>query len=357
METDFLLNSYHYDLDPAKIAQRPWNPRDESKLLVYDKKSDSIEIIPFFQLSNFIPKDSLIILNNSQVVPSRVKARKPTGGNIEVFFLDLVTPNELGHYKVLLKSNHPKKLHQEIILPFRNSIVAKITKIEGKVFELCIPLSLTQLLDELKFYGEIPIPPYIRHGNSDAIDKQDYQCTYADSNKAGSIAAPTAGLHFTPRVFNCLKEKNITWDFVSLFVGAGTFFPITSQDIRDHAMHEEFFSIPQNIFNEVKRREPNKQNEKKIFAVGTTSLRVLESAYQGINYLPDVLQSTNIFLHPGKKIESIDGLITNFHLPCSSLIVLVSSLIGRSKTLELYQYALQNNFRFYSYGDAMLVRL
>ena len=198
-------------------------------------------------------------------------------------------------------------------------------------------------------FALIPIPPYIRGGESDEMDRLNYQTSYA--NEVGSVAAPTAGLHFKPDLLLKLKDQNIDSAFVTLHVGLGTFKPVTASDLRDHQMHHENYFIDQENLELIKSA---RQNKKKIFAVGTTTLRVLESSLHKDLKAHQVNQ-TNIFLHPGKTIESIDGLITNFHLPESTLLMLVSTLIGREKTLELYHLAIKEKYRFFSYGDGMLI--
>jgi S-adenosylmethionine:tRNA ribosyltransferase-isomerase len=212
-------------------------------------------------------------------------------------------------------------------------------------FEVTCNLNPNELLDYLESNAHIPIPPYIRQGIADERDKSDYQTTYA--KKSGSVAAPTAGLHFTQEVFQSLEDKGIEKAFVTLHVGAGTFLPVKTDDITEHEMHSELY--------EIERSELEKMQNKDLIAVGTTSLRVLESCWDNAVKFEPPMKETNIFLHPGIEVKSIKGLITNFHLPESSLIMLVSALIGREKTLELYQLAIEKEYRFFSYGDAMLI--
>lgn len=344
---DLLLSSYHFDLPEQLIAQRPVDSvnRDQSKLLVYKVKEDKIIHDHFYNLSNYLPESSLIVFNRSKVFASRLIGQKISGGKVEVFFL-AHQKNREGFYPVLVKTRGKKKLGDEFI--FNKNLKVWITHIsEDGTFgiDLTLPAGFNTLLDYLEAEALIPIPPYIRKGVSDDEDKKNYQTIY--SKESGSVAAPTAGLHFTPRVFDSLKEKGIEDAYVTLHVGLGTFKPVTVDNLVDHKMHsEEYFVTKENL--------EKIRGSKKIFAVGTTSLRVLESSF-GKELVPDEHYHTQIFLHPGVDVKSIAGLITNFHLPESTLLMLVSSLVGREKTLEIYKIAIENNYRFFSYGDAMLI--
>lgn len=344
---DLLLSSYHFDLPEELIAQRPVDSvnRDQSKLLVYKVKEDQIIHDHFYNLSHYLPSDALIVFNRSKVFASRLIGQKLSGGKVEVFFL-AHEKNAQGFFPVLIKTRGKKKLGDEFL--FNKNLKVWITHIadDGTFgIDLTLPQGFSSLLDYLEQEALIPIPPYIRGGMSDEEDKKNYQTIY--SKESGSVAAPTAGLHFTPKVFESLKNKGIDDAYVTLHVGLGTFKPVTVDNLVDHKMHsEEFFVSKENL-------EKINAN-KKIFAVGTTSLRVLESSY-GKDIKADEHYHTQIFLHPGVEVKSIAGLITNFHLPESTLLMLVSSLIGREKTLEIYKTAIENKYRFFSYGDAMLI--
>jgi S-adenosylmethionine:tRNA ribosyltransferase-isomerase len=227
---------------------------------------------------------------------------------------------------------------------------AKLERVIGDgTFSVSFNKSHQDLLTILETIGKIPIPPYIRNGESDDLDKKNYQTVFA--KEAGSVAAPTAGLHFSEELLNKLKSSGIKMGTVTLHVGAGTFSPVKSAHILDHKMHEEFFTIDEENLKIIREAQFR-------VAVGTTTLRSLESSWANgdIEFSkPGEMKSTSIFLHPGKVVHSIDALVTNFHLPQSSLIMLVSSLIGREKTLSLYQTAIENKYRFFSYGDGMLI--
>ncbi|MBC97307.1 MAG: tRNA preQ1(34) S-adenosylmethionine ribosyltransferase-isomerase QueA [Halobacteriovoraceae bacterium] len=346
--SDHLLKSYHYELPSSLIAQRPCEPRDHSRLLIYNEKEDTITHEHFYNLPQFLPAGAKLVLNNSKVFPCRLIGHKPTGAKVEIFLLKKHA-DEKGLFPCLIKSNGKKKLGDKII--FTEDLFATIREVSlsgGYRIEFS-HLSLVHTIIEEE--AKIPIPPYIRSGESDERDRENYQTIYAGSQKEeeGSVAAPTAGLHFTEEVFKNLAKKNISKNFVTLHVGLGTFLPVKSEDIREHNMHSEHYFVSPNDWDEICSSEFR-------VAVGTTSLRVLESLWpERKEYRGGEMKETSIFLHPGVEVQSISALLTNFHLPESTLLMLVSSLIGRDKTLELYREAVAKEYRFFSYGDAMLI--
>lgn len=338
---DLLTSSYDYDFDPNLIADRPAQPRDHSRLLVYRQASDSVEHHIFKDLPEILASGDQLVFNQSKVYPCRLLATKSTGGKAELFLLSL--EDKEGLYPVMIKSNGKKHLGDRYHLgDFSFEIVERGA---GATFWGRFDLETNDLLDILEDKGQVPIPPYIRGGEADAQDKSDYQTIYAQN--PGSVAAPTAGLHFTEDVFKKLAVKGIDKAFVTLHVGMGTFRPVQSENILEHKMHSELFEVDQENQEKIK-------NAKRRIAVGTTSLRVLESIYNEGKFSP-TQGETDIFLYPGVDVKSISGLLTNFHLPKSTLLMLVSSLIGREKTLDLYKLAVKDKYRFYSYGDAMLI--
>ncbi len=337
---DLELSSYDYDLPPELIAMRPLERRDSSRLLVYKVKSDQVIHSSFDQIDKFLPSDSTLVVNRSKVFPCRLLGHKPTGGAAEVFVLSL-TPEEGDFYPCLVKTRGKKIVGD--LFHFAD-LKARVEKIkEDGSFLLSFDCDdLATILHEL---GNIPIPPYIRGGVSDERDIEDYQTLFAKD--LGSVAAPTAGLHFTPKLFDRLQEQGVGLAEVTLHVGLGTFAMVKEEKIIDHNMHYEKYSIDQ------KNLEKISQAKSRI-AVGTTSLRVLESAFS-MDIDPEKVYDTNIFLYPGKEVHSIDGMVTNFHLPKSTLLMLVSAIVGREKTLQLYQEAIKERYRFFSYGDGMLI--
>ncbi len=342
---DLKLSNYDYFLPSELIAQRPTAKRPQSRLLIYNAKSDSILDSYFYKLNEHLPKNSHLVFNNSKVFPCRLFGKKTSGGNVELFVLDLEVKNNL--YPCLCKASGKRKIGEVFII---SGIEAKIKDLEsGKVF-------VEFLVDDFEKFlyqnGSVPIPPYIRDGKSDEKDRSDYQTVYAKDQ--GSVAAPTAGLHFDENLLSQLKSCGHKSSELCLHVGLGTFAPVKVDDLSNHQMHSERFSFAPKDLQEIKEHWGG------LIAVGTTSLRGLESSCNEkgiINIEDSKFYETDIFLYPGKKIHSVKGLITNFHLPKSTLLMLVSSLIGREKTLEIYDYAIKKKYRFFSYGDAMLILL
>jgi S-adenosylmethionine:tRNA ribosyltransferase-isomerase len=343
--TDLELRSYDFDLPKELIADRPVPDRHSSKLLVYREETGEIIHSTFKEIANFLPEHSTLVFNRSKVFPCRLLGRKPSGGEAEVFILSLL--HEDGLYPCMVRASGKRKEGDTFLF---GNLEATIQKINGNgTFGVSFNKSHDELLHDLETIGKIPIPPYIRGGESDDLDKKTYQTVYA--KETGSVAAPTAGLHFSDELLGELKKSGHELATVTLHVGAGTFAPVKAENILEHKMHEEFFSIDAENLKVI-------QEAKFRIAVGTTTLRTLESSYKNGNVQfdnPGSMKSTAIFLHPGKTVHSIDAMVTNFHLPGSSLIMLVSALIGREKTLEIYDIAIKNKYRFFSYGDGMLI--
>ncbi len=341
MNKDLKLSRYYYDLPDELIAKRPAEERHKSRLFVYNRSVDKVIHSNFLSLAYFLPKYSTLVLNDSKVFPSRLRGKKSTGGNVEVLLLEIKQTQ--GCYKAMLKSNGKKPVGLEIDLS--SGFKALVKRREGNVFFLQFNESLERILEVC---GRIPLPPYIRKGRADERDRADYQTLFA--KHLGSVAAPTAGLHFNNKVFRTLEERHIQRAYVTLHVGAGTFETVKSESITSHNMHKETYFIDKENADKIQRAQ-------KIFAVGTTSLRVLEKSQRVGGIVPNRIEQTDIFLYPGVEVQSIHGLVTNFHLPYSTLLMLVSALIGREKALALYKEAVCNKYRFTSYGDAMLILL
>lgn len=343
--TDLELSSYDFDLPKELIADRPVPDRHSSRLLVYNEETGEITHSTFKDIAKFLPAHSTLVFNRSKVFPCRLLGHKPSGGEAEVFILSLLHEN--GLYPCMVRASGKRKEGDKFIF---GDLEATIDKIHGNgTFGVSFNKSHALLLDDLETIGKIPIPPYIRGGESDELDKKTYQTVYA--KETGSVAAPTAGLHFSDELLNDLKNHGHKLATVTLHVGAGTFAPVKAENILEHKMHEEFFTIDAENLKVI-------QEARFRIAVGTTTLRTLESSWKEGNVQfdqPGSMKSTSIFLHPGKDVHSIDAMVTNFHLPGSSLIMLVSAIIGRKKTLELYKIAVENKYRFFSYGDGMLI--
>ena len=336
---------FYYELPKELIAQEPISDRSASRLMVLDKESGKTEHKHFYDIADYINAGDTLILNDTKVIPARLHGvKEDTGGAIE--FL-LLTKRSLDVWEVILKPGRKAKPGARFVFgngELRAEIIDivnegnRLVKFEYEgVFE--------EVLDRL---GEMPLPPYI---TKKLEDKDRYQTVYAKNN--GSAAAPTAGLHFTAELLEKIKEKGVNIGFVTLHVGLGTFRPVKAEDIKDHKMHSEFYVLPDETAELVNR---TKENGGRVISVGTTATRVLETA--GMNGLPlkGMTGWTDIFISPGSEFHVIDALITNFHLPESTLIMLVSALAGRENVLNAYAEAVREKYRFFSFGDAMLVQ-
>lgn len=357
-EIDFKLQSYDFALPENLIAQEPCADRGESRLLVLDRKKSELHEAHFKDLADFLPGHSLLVANNAKVAPLRLIGAKKTGGKLE--FL-LLTPLPLiadsqqlsGRYTAEVEGllRGIKKISEGESFDFGPHL--RITLLEKQDFGRCraslsweAPLSL-RLLEQ----GRLPLPPYIRR-EPDGADLERYQTVFAQDAKLGAAAAPTAGLHFTPRLKAELLEAGHAWTELSLYVGYGTFSPVRSEDIREHTMHSELIEISPASALAVSQA---KESGRAVVAVGTTSARSLEGAWQNLGKVAPYSGPTDIFIYPGKNIHVVDHMITNFHLPKSSLLMLVSALTGRERLLKAYEEAVKRQFRFFSYGDAMLI--
>jgi S-adenosylmethionine:tRNA ribosyltransferase-isomerase len=346
------LHLYDYHLPKELIAERPVKGRVNSRLLVYNRETMKVEHRHFFELPEILPPEYSLVLNESKVFPCRLTGTKESGGKCEIFILSLVPLERSGSQKIyscLIKSRGKKKVGDLFV--FDGDLKGKISALgEDGDFEMeFIDLSFDSLQNYLNQYAQTPIPPYIRQGVADEQDLVDYQTVFAKN--AGSVAAPTAGLHFTDEMFERLKKQGRAIDKITLHVGMGTFRPVSSENILDHKMHTEEYSYTQDAIDSIK-------NHKKRLVVGTTSLRALESSFDFESQSfkeAETVHKTNLFLYPGKPVYAANALLTNFHLPKSSLLILVSSLVGREVALELYELAINEKYRFFSYGDAMLI--
>ena len=351
----FHLSDYTYDLPAEKIAQMPCKGRSESKLLHIQRASGIIEHYRFKDILDLLRKDDLLVINNTRVIPARLLGKKASGGKIEVLIIDYAAGmnhlEKTGFFQCdcLLKASRKPKKGARIILE---------AGVEAEVLEDKGSLALVRFfcpdgfLDFLNCYGEIPLPPYIKREDRTlaAMDRTSYQTVYAA--KEGAVAAPTAGLHFTEDLMAELDHRGIEFAPLTLHVGYGTFVPVKTQDIRDHQIHSEYFSVPQETADKINSA---RQNNRRIVAVGTTSVRVLEFISDDDGRVRAGTGLCNLFIYPGYRFKCIDAMITNFHLPESSLLMLVSAFYDREKVLAAYEEALQKDYRFFSYGDAMLI--
>ena len=339
-----LLSDFDYDLPKELIAQTPLLKRDESKLLVLDRKNHTLEDKKFYDLVDILKEGDVLVRNNSKVIPARLFGfKEETKAHIELLLLKQL---ENDNWECLIKgakkvSNGTKLVFDENLL--KAEVVLK--KEEG----LCIIHFIyngifNEILDKL---GSMPLPPYIKEKLK---DKDRYQTVYAKVE--GSSAAPTAGLHFTDELLNKLKEKGVTILDVTLHVGLGTFRPVEEENVLEHHMHEEYYIMDEKTASLLNKA---KSEKRRIIAVGTTSLRTLETVYQKYKCFKEDSGYTDIFIYPGVDVLSIDGLITNFHLPKSTLVMLVSAIATKEFIFEAYKHAIDNNYRFFSFGDAMII--
>ncbi|MFN5953070.1 MAG: tRNA preQ1(34) S-adenosylmethionine ribosyltransferase-isomerase QueA [Dolichospermum sp.] len=352
---DCSLSSYDYELPLRLIAQNPAVPRDSSRLLVVNslKNPHSIPVSHhiFRDLPELLQPGDLLVMNNTKVIPARLYGCKSTGAEIEVLLLE-----ERRHncWLALVKPGKRFKIGSEIIFTAggeENQQILRATVVEsdpqtgGRLLQFDLPpeVPLVQVLGK---FGEIPLPPYI---TASTAANEQYQTVYAQEE--GAIAAPTAGLHFTPELLERLRVCGINQAFITLHVGVGTFRPVEVEDVTTHAMHEEWIEVSADTVEQIRATQAAGG---RIIAVGTTVVRALEGAAQ-LGDLQPFMGKTNLFIYPGYKWQVVEGLITNFHLPRSSLLMLVSALIGREMLLDIYQKAIASEYRFYSFGDAMVI--
>ncbi len=335
-------SDFYYHLPEELIAQTPVYPRDSSRLFVYDRKNDSVSHKHFRDIYDILNKGDMLVINVTKVYPARIFAHTEHGGKVEIL---LLKRKNLSDWEVLVKPG--KKCKEGVILKISDELSVEIlsrTEEGGRIVRFIFDGVFEDILSRV---GEMPLPPYIREKLK---DQSRYQTVYC--KKEGSAAAPTAGLHFTKELIERLKEKGVEFAEVNLNVGLGTFRPVKVDDLADHKMHTEYFEI-----NEENAQKINKAKKegRRVVAVGTTSVRTLESAANEDGTVNAVSGDTSIFIYPPYKFKVVDSLITNFHLPESTLVMLVSALSTREKTLELYKIAVEEKYRFFSFGDSMMI--
>jgi len=343
---------FHYNLPQQLIAQKPSEVRSKSRLLHYSRTDQAIKHLQFCNIVDLVKPGDLLVFNNTRVIPARIYGYKDTGGKVEILIERLTSEFRcLAHVKAsktpkpgskLILSN-PEKEHQLKQQQFSVSVEGR----EGDLFVLSSNTGST-MAEIMENIGHMPLPPYI--SREDTIDDfSRYQTVYADN--PGAVAAPTAGLHFDPELLDKLKDKGIDSAFVTLHVGAGTFQPVRSEQIEDHEMHFEYLEVTQETVDKCLH---TRQSGGRIIAVGTTTVRSLETASQN-GQLKVYTGETDIFIYPGYQFKSIDALITNFHLPESTLLMLISAFAGKDEMMRCYKEAVAEEYRFFSYGDAMFI--
>jgi S-adenosylmethionine:tRNA ribosyltransferase-isomerase len=331
---------FDYYLPPNLIAQKPSKPRDHSRLMILDRNKKTIKHDYFYNLHQYLDSNSCLVANNSKVIPARLIGKKNlTQGKIEILLLEEIKNS---YWKVMLKGKGRPGLKINFKNNFSGTLKKQLTEQTWSI-QFSKTKNFFSILEKI---GQTPVPPYIKT----KINPQEYQTIYAQ--KVGSVAAPTAGFHFTPNVIEALKQKNIKLEFITLHVGLGTFQPVRVTNIQEHQMHAEWGRVEKKVAQNLNRI---KAQGGKIIAVGTTSCRVLESFSDSSKKLKAQNKKIKTFIYPGYKFKFIDGLITNFHLPKSTLLMLVSAFAEREFILRAYQEAIQKKYRFYSFGDAMLI--
>ncbi len=336
-------SDFTYDLPEELIAQTPSERRDASRLLVLDKNTGAMEHRHFYDLPDYLCPGDCLVLNDSRVIPARLFGVRPTGGAVEVVLL-----KELGDDRWECLSRPGKKMRPGTEVRFGDGeltgVVEEVTEGGNRIIRFRYEGIFLELLDRL---GNMPLPPYIK---TQLTDPERYQTVYA--REPGSAAAPTAGLHFTPELLDRIRAMGVDVRFVTLHVGLGTFRPVKSENVEEHEMHSEYCTVPEDTAEAIRR---TRAAGGRIIAVGTTSCRTLESFAETDGKIEAGSRWTNIFIYPGYTFKCVDALVTNFHLPGSTLVMLVSALAGRESILNAYKTAVEERYRFFSFGDAMFI--
>ena len=338
MKTD----KFNYTLPEHLIAQYPSKLRTDSKLLV---AIESIKHEVFKDIENYINNGDLLILNQTSVIPARLYGEKNTGGKIEILLERFLSDNQT---LTQIRSSRTPKEGTELVFSFQGQRF--LATVEGRQENFFILNWSDDPKTLFEQYGQIPLPPYMNRA-AEKLDEERYETIYADPNQKESVAAPTAGMHFDQELLNTLQNKGVEFGYVNLHVGAGTFQPVKTDHIEDHVINKELVEVNSDLIDQVKRIKASKG---KIVAVGTTSVRAIETAFQDE---PSAFKGeTSLFIYPGYKFKVVDHMITNFHLPKSSLLMLVAAFIGYEKMMDIYKTAVEKEYRFLSYGDAMFLK-
>ncbi|MFA5038296.1 MAG: tRNA preQ1(34) S-adenosylmethionine ribosyltransferase-isomerase QueA [Candidatus Omnitrophota bacterium] len=340
------LTDYDYELPGELIAQVPSERRDHSRLLVLDRQSGTLRDELFYHIAGLLGSGDLLVFNDTKVVPARLLGRRATGGAVEILLLEPVSGGEKKPaYKALIKPLGRLKEGEKILL--KKGFVCRLLDAKNRIVDFDgVPAPTV-----MKKAGCLPLPPYVRRSPG-RQDSARYQTVYA--RHPGAVAAPTAGLHFTRPLLSALKAKGVRAAFLTLHVGYGTFSPVRCGDIRQHRMHEEYFRIPEET---VRAFRETKKSSGRVIAVGTTAAKALEDAFCELQKGPvaEISRSSRLFIHPPFRFRAVDAMITNFHLPRTSLLMLVGAFAGNDLIRRAYEHAAARKYRFYSYGDAMLI--
>ena len=336
-------SDFFYDLPESQIAQTPVEPRDHSRLLVYNRKNHSIEHKHFYDVIDYLNPGDVMVVNRTRVIPARLYGVRSGGGACEFLLLKQLAPKK---WESLVRPGAKLKVGKTVTIGDGKMTATIVGEAEGgaRVVEFECEGTFEETLDAL---GEMPLPPYIHER---LTDKNRYQTVYAKED--GSAAAPTAGLHFTNELLKKIEEKGVIIAPVLLHVGLGTFRPVKAENVEDHEMHSEYYEVSEETASIIQKA---KSEGRRIIAVGTTSVRTLESSSSKTGSVEAIKDWTQIFIKPGYQFHAVDALITNFHLPGSTLLMLISALMGREEALRTYNIAVKENYRFFSFGDAMMI--
>ena len=338
--TDLKTSDFYYDLPEELIAQTPAEPRDSSRMLVYNRESDTLSHEHFYDITKHLKKGDLLVINNTRVIPARIFGH--IDGKQTTFEILLLKRLDYTHWEGIMRP--ARKARKGSVIKISDELSATVEDV-GEYGIRTISFQFDGVFEDiLDRVGNMPLPPYI---HQTLEDKERYQTVY--SKVDGSAAAPTAGLHFTPELMKKLEEMGVEFASVLLHIGLGTFRPVKAENILDHDMHTEYYEVDKENADKINRA---KKEGRRVIAVGTTSVRTLESVADENGLVRECKGNTNIFIYPGYKFKTVDALITNFHLPESTLIMLVSALLGREKTLEIYRKAVEEKYRFFSFGDS-----
>ena len=333
-------SDFYYDLPEELIAQTPAEPRDSSRMLVYNRESDTLSHEHFYDITKHLKKGDLLVINNTRVIPARIFGH--IDGKQTTFEILLLKRLDYTHWEGIMRP--ARKARKGSVIKISDELSATVEDV-GEYGIRTISFQFDGVFEDiLDRVGNMPLPPYI---HETLEDKERYQTVY--SKVDGSAAAPTAGLHFTPELMKKLEEMGVEFASVLLHIGLGTFRPVKAENILDHDMHTEYYEVDKENADKINRA---KKEGRRVIAVGTTSVRTLESVADENGLVKECKGNTNIFIYPGYKFKTVDALITNFHLPESTLIMLVSALLGREKTLEIYRTAVEEKYRFFSFGDS-----
>ena len=338
--TDLKTSDFYYDLPEELIAQTPAEPRDSSRMLVYNRESDTLSHEHFYDITKHLKKGDLLVINNTRVIPARIFGH--IDGKQTTFEILLLKRLDYTHWEGIMRP--ARKARKGSVIKISDELSATVEDV-GEYGIRTISFQFDGVFEDiLDRVGNMPLPPYI---HETLEDKERYQTVY--SKVDGSAAAPTAGLHFTPELMKKLEEMGVEFASVLLHIGLGTFRPVKAENILDHDMHTEYYEVDKENADKINRA---KKEGRRVIAVGTTSVRTLESVADENGLVRECKGNTNIFIYPGYKFKTVDALITNFHLPESTLIMLVSALLGREKTLEIYRKAVEEKYRVFSFGDS-----